>query len=38
VHDPLVINAALTGMVPMKEDNPSVPVTPEEIAKDARRC
>lgn len=35
---PLIINAALTGMVPTKADNPSLPVTPEEIAADARRC
>jgi 3-keto-5-aminohexanoate cleavage enzyme len=25
-------------MVPTKADNPSLPVTPEEIAEDARRC
>lgn len=36
--DPLIINAALTGMVPTKEDNPSVPVTPTEIAEDAQCC
>lgn len=36
--DPLIVNAALTGMVPTKEDNPNVPVTPDEIAEDARRC
>ena len=36
--DPLIVNAALTGMVPTKEDNPNVPVTPEEIAEDAERC
>lgn len=35
---PLVVNAALTGMIPRKEDNPHVPVTPEEIAADAERC
>lgn len=34
----LIINAAITGMVPMKKDNPHVPVSPEEIAEDARRC
>jgi 3-oxoadipate:acetyl-CoA acetyltransferase len=34
----LIINAALTGMVPMKADNASVPVTPAEIAKDAKAC
>lgn len=31
----LIINAALTGMVPTKTDNPHVPITPEEIADDA---
>jgi uncharacterized protein (DUF849 family) len=34
----LIINAAITGMVPMKADNPHVPVSPQEIAEDARRC
>lgn len=36
--DKLIINAALTGMVPTKADTPHLPVTPEEIADDARRC
>ncbi len=36
--DKLIVNACLTGMVPTKADNPNVPVTPEEIASDARRC
>lgn len=31
----LIINAALTGMVPTKKDTPYVPITPEEIADDA---
>lgn len=35
---PLIINAAITGMVPMPEDNPAVPVTVEDIIADARRC
>lgn len=35
---PLIINAALTGMVPRKSDNPHVPITPREIIADARRC
>jgi len=35
---PLIINAALTGMVPTKEDNAALPVTPDEIADDAKRC
>ena len=34
---PLIVNAALTGMVPTKADNAGVPVTPEEIAADAER-
>jgi uncharacterized protein (DUF849 family) len=34
----LLINAALTGMVPTKMDNPHLPITVEEIAADARRC
>jgi 3-keto-5-aminohexanoate cleavage enzyme len=36
--DKLIINAALTGMVPTPRDNPHVPVTVEEIVRDARRC
>jgi uncharacterized protein (DUF849 family) len=35
---PLIVNVALTGMVPTKADNPAVPMTPEEIAEDADRC
>ena len=38
LKDKLIVNAALTGMVPTQADNPHVPVTPEEIAADARRC
>ncbi|MCG8684024.1 MAG: 3-keto-5-aminohexanoate cleavage protein [Desulfobacterales bacterium] len=34
----LIINAAITGMVPTKEDTPHVPVTEEEIIEDAIRC
>jgi 3-keto-5-aminohexanoate cleavage enzyme len=34
----LIINAAITGMVPTKCDNPHVPISAEEIAQDARRC
>jgi 3-keto-5-aminohexanoate cleavage enzyme len=34
----VIINAAITGMVPMKADNPHVPVMPDEIAADAKRC
>jgi uncharacterized protein (DUF849 family) len=36
--DKLIINAALTGMVPTQRDNPHLPVTVEEIIADARRC
>lgn len=36
--DPLIVNVALTGMVPTKADNPTVPITPDEIALDAERC
>ncbi|MGE5690128.1 MAG: 3-keto-5-aminohexanoate cleavage protein [Pseudomonadota bacterium] len=38
LETPLIVNAALTGMVPTREDNPNVPITPEEIAADAARC
>lgn len=34
-QDKLIINAALTGMVPNRKDTPYVPITPEEIADDA---
>jgi 3-keto-5-aminohexanoate cleavage enzyme len=36
--DKLIINAAITGMVPMKSDSPHIPITPDEIVADARRC
>lgn len=36
--DKLIINAAITGMVPTKAMTPHVPITPSEIADDARRC
>ncbi len=36
--DPLIINAAITGMVPMRKDSPHVPLQPNEIIADARRC
>jgi uncharacterized protein (DUF849 family) len=35
---PLIVNAALTGMVPAKADTPHVPVAPEEIVADAAAC
>jgi 3-keto-5-aminohexanoate cleavage enzyme len=34
----LILNVALTGMVPRKVENPALPVTPDEIAEDARLC
>jgi len=34
----VIINAAITGVVPMKADNPHVPISPDEIAADAKRC
>src|SRR3954451_5909275 len=34
-YPPLVINAALTGMVAQRDRFPEVPLTPEEIADDA---
>ena len=36
--DPLIINAAVTGMVPRKCDTPHVPITPREIIADVKRC
>ena len=36
--DKLIITVALTGNVPTQEMNPNLPVTPEEIAADVRRC
>ena len=38
MQQPLIINACLTGMVPTKDNNPALPVTPEEIIEDAVRC
>lgn len=37
-QDKLIINVALTGMVPTKADNPYVPLSPVEIAEDVQRC
>lgn len=34
----MVVNVALTGAVPGKDDNPLLPITPEEIAADAVAC
>lgn len=35
---PLIVNAALTGMVGRRADVPHLPVTAEQIADDAQRC
>ncbi len=35
--DTLIINAAITGMVPLKRDNADVPLSVEEIVAEARR-
>jgi uncharacterized protein (DUF849 family) len=37
-YPPLIINAALTGMVPRRDRVPNVPVTPEQIVADAEAC
>ncbi|MGD2080654.1 MAG: 3-keto-5-aminohexanoate cleavage protein [Nitrospirota bacterium] len=37
-YDKLIINAALSGVVPGKRDTPFVPVTVEEVVGDALRC
>lgn len=36
--DELIINLAPTGMVPSRLDSPHVPLTPDEVAADVRRC
>jgi 3-keto-5-aminohexanoate cleavage enzyme len=37
-YEPLIVNAAITGMVPTRDRVPHVPVTPDEIVRDAVRC
>jgi len=37
-YPPLIINAAITGMVPRRERVPNVPVTAEQIIDDAEAC
>jgi uncharacterized protein (DUF849 family) len=37
-YRPMVVNVALTGVVPSKADNRNVPHTPEEIVKDVFAC
>ena len=34
----LIITAALVGSLPTKEQNPYVPITPDELAADALAC
>jgi len=34
----LIINAAITGVVHTKQQNPNLPCTPKEIIEEARRC
>lgn len=34
----LIITVALTGNVPTKKSNPDLPVSPDEIAKDVKKC
>lgn len=38
IFDPLIIQLAPTGIIPQKYDNPSVPITPDEIAEDVLQC
>ncbi len=38
LYDKLIINAAITGMVPKKKDTPYLPVTVNEIIEDAVKC
>jgi uncharacterized protein (DUF849 family) len=38
MSDELIVNLCPTGMVPTREDTPHVPLTPEEVAADVRRC
>lgn len=38
MSDELVINLCPTGMVPTRADTPHVPLTPQEVAADVRRC
>ena len=36
--DELIVNLAPTGMVPTRADSRHIPITPEEVAADVRRC
>jgi len=37
-YSKLIINAAMTGMIPTKKDNPNVPVSVDQIIEDAVNC
>jgi len=37
-YQKLIINAAITGMVPTKKDNPHIPVSVDEIIEDSINC
>jgi uncharacterized protein (DUF849 family) len=37
-YRPMVVNVALTGAVPGRRDNPTIPLTPAEIVEDALAC
>lgn len=36
--DRLIVSVALSGLVHARDQNPHLPITPEEVAADARRC
>jgi 3-keto-5-aminohexanoate cleavage enzyme len=38
MSDELIVNLCPTGMVPTRADTPHVPLSPEEVAADVRRC
>jgi 3-keto-5-aminohexanoate cleavage enzyme len=38
MSDELIVNLAPTGMVPTRDQTPHVPLTPDEVAADVRRC
>lgn len=38
MSDELIINVCPTGMIPTRAETPHVPLTPEEVAADVRRC
>jgi len=38
MRDRFIINVCLTGMVPTREMNPHVPLTPDEVSRDVEAC